>query len=331
MVSNMSKSSFFCQRQLLHYLASGQFYSGQWLAEQLGISRTSVANYLNELKLHGLEIYSVKGRGYKLAHAIELLDANKINKMQAAGSAQILVQHITDSTNCQLLQRLQAGQVMDCGAVIVAEAQSAGRGRRGRFWYSPYGTNLYFSCYWRLEQGAQAAMGLSLVIGLAVCRLLQQRYQLDAKVKWPNDIYVNEKKLAGVLVELSGQFDAACDVVIGIGLNVGMPTQSNEHIEQPFTDLRTESTQQIDRNNLIVELQSYVVSILQEFNITGFPPFVSEFNQNDLYANRQVYLTAKSPIFGICRGVDHQGGIVIETKQSTEIYYGGELSLRAGG
>jgi BirA family biotin operon repressor/biotin-[acetyl-CoA-carboxylase] ligase len=330
MVSNMSKSSLFCQRQLLHYLADGHFYSGQWLAEQLGISRTAVANYLNELKLHGLEIYSVKGRGYKLAHAIELLDANKIKKIQTAGSAQILVQHITDSTNCQLLQRLQAGQVMHSGTVIVAEAQSAGRGRRGRLWYSPYGTNLYFSCYWRLEQGAQAAMGLSLVIGLAICRLLQQRYQLDAKVKWPNDIYINEKKLAGILVELSGQLDAACDVVIGIGLNVGMPAQSNEHIEQPFTDLRTASTQQIDRNNLIVELQSYLVSILQEFNTTGFSPFISEFNQHDLYANRQVYLMAKTPIFGICRGVDHQGGIIIETTQSTEIYYGGELSLRAG-
>ncbi|WP_097113098.1 bifunctional biotin--[acetyl-CoA-carboxylase] ligase/biotin operon repressor BirA [Arsukibacterium tuosuense] len=327
----MSKTSLVCQRQLLQYLADGSFYSGQWLAEQLGISRTAVANYLNELKQHGLEIFSVKGRGYKLASLIQLLDANKIKKLQTADCAQILVQHITDSTNSQLLSRLQAGQNLEPGSVIVAEAQSAGRGRRGRPWYSPFGTNLYFSCYWRLELGVPAAMGLSLAIGLAVCRLLQQHYQLPAKVKWPNDIYVNEKKIAGILVELSGQVDAACDVVIGIGLNIGMPEQSAQHIDQPYTDLRTESAQHVERNSLVVALQHQVVSVLREFSATGFTSFVPEFNQFDLYANRKVSLMAKLPISGICRGVDKQGGIIIETEKSTEVYYGGELTLRAGG
>lgn len=330
MVSNMSKTSLLCQRQLLQYLADGGFYSGQWLAEQLGVSRTAVANYLSELKQHGLEIFSVKGRGYKLAHTIQLLDANRIKKLQAPGNAQIMVQHVTDSTNSQLLQRLQSGQLVEPGSVIVAEAQTAGRGRRGRAWYSPFGTNLYFSCYWRLEQGVPAAMGLSLVIGLAVCRLLQQHYQLAAKVKWPNDIYVNDKKLAGILVELSGQVDAGCDVVIGIGLNIGMPEQSKQHIDQPYTDLRTESSEHVERNSLVVELQRQLILVLQAFNTTGFAPFATEFNQHDLYANRQVCLLAKKPITGVCRGVDKQGGIIIETSQATEVYYGGELTLRAG-
>tara|TARA_B100001059_G_C17821169_1_gene578391 strand:- start:859 stop:1842 length:984 start_codon:yes stop_codon:yes gene_type:complete len=327
----MSKTSLLCQRQLLHYLADGEFYSGQWLAEQLGVSRTAVANYLNALKQHGLEIFSVKGRGYKLAHPIQLLDANKIKYLQPAGSAQILVQHITDSTNCQLLNRLQAGQVMAPGSVIVAEAQSAGRGRRGRPWYSPFGSNLYFSCYWRLEQGVPAAMGLSLVIGLAVCRVLQQQYKLQAKVKWPNDIYINEQKLAGILVELSGQADAGCDVVIGIGLNVGMPEHSNQHIDQPYTDIRTATGQHIDRNILVVELQRQVTILLTQFSETGFSAFTAEFNQHDLYANRKVVLLTKEPISGICRGVDNQGGVIIETADEITIYYGGELSLRAGG
>lgn len=331
MASNMSKTSLVYQRQLLQYLADGSFYSGQWLAEQLGISRTAVANYLNELKQHGLEIFSVKGRGYKLANPIQLLDANKIKKLQAADCAQILVQNITDSTNSQLLNRLQTGQLLEPGSVIIAEAQSAGRGRRGRPWYSPFGSNLYFSCYWRLEQGVTAAMGLSLAIGLAVCRLLQQQYQLDAKVKWPNDLYVNNRKIAGILVELSGQVDAACDVVIGIGLNVGMPEHSRQYIDQPYTDLRTESQQRVDRNSLVVALQHQVVSVLREFSRAGFASFVTEFNQHDLYANRKVLLMAKMAITGICRGVDKQGGIIIETGQSTDVYYGGELSLRAGG
>jgi BirA family biotin operon repressor/biotin-[acetyl-CoA-carboxylase] ligase len=173
-------------------------------------------------------------------------------------------------------------------------------------------------------------MGLSLVVGLAICRLLQQQYQLEAKVKWPNDIYVSGKKLAGILVELSGQADSGCDVVIGVGLNVGMPDQSQMHIDQPFTDLRTESTQQVDRNILVVQLQQQLVAVLQEFNQSGFARFVDEFNQYDLYANREVCLMAKTPISGICRGVDKQGGIIIETANASDIYYGGELSLRAG-
>ena len=327
----MSKTSLLCQRQLLHYLADGRFYSGQWLAEQLGVSRTAVANYLHDLKQHGLEIFSVKGRGYKLANPIKLLDANKIRDIQPTGSAQVLVQHITDSTNCQLLNRLQAGHSMAPGTVIIAEAQSAGRGRRGRPWYSPFGTNLYFSCYWWLEQGVPAAMGLSLVIGLAVCRVLQQLYQLQAKVKWPNDIYVNDRKLAGILVELSGQADAGCDVVIGIGLNVGMPEHSNQYINQPYTDIRTESGQQIDRNILVVELQRQIILILRQFSEVGFSAFTAEFNQHDLYANRKVVLLAKEPITGICRGVDNQGGIIIEIADNKKTYYGGELSVRAGG
>ncbi|WP_213995051.1 bifunctional biotin--[acetyl-CoA-carboxylase] ligase/biotin operon repressor BirA [Arsukibacterium sp.] len=326
----MSKASLLCQRQLLQYLADGGFYSGQWLAEQLGVSRTAVANYLNDLKQHGLEVFSVKGRGYKLAYAIQLLDASKIKAIQTMVKAPILVQHITDSTNCQLLQRLEAGHIVEPGSVIVAEAQSAGRGRRGRSWYSPFGANLYFSCYWRLEQGVSAAMGLSLAVGLAICRLLQQQYQLDAKVKWPNDIYVNDKKIAGILVELSGTLDASCNVVIGIGLNIGMPEHSKQHIDQPYTDLRTESMQQVDRNNLVVELQRQVVNVLQDFAITGFAPFVAEFNQHDLFENRKVTLVSKLPISGICRGVDKQGGIIIETEKSTDVHYGGELSLRAG-
>ncbi|MDX1678894.1 bifunctional biotin--[acetyl-CoA-carboxylase] ligase/biotin operon repressor BirA [Arsukibacterium sp.] len=326
----MSKTNLVNQRQLLQYLADGKFYSGQWLAEQLGVSRTAVANYLNELKQHGLEIFSVKGRGYKLTQAIQLLDAHKINSLQRDGSPQILVQHITDSTNCQLLQRLQAGQKLQPGSVIVAEAQSAGRGRHGRAWYSPFGTNLYFSCYWRLEQGMPAAMGLSLVVGLAICRLLQRQYQVKAQIKWPNDIYVNNRKLAGILVELAGQVDAGCDVVIGIGLNIGMPEHSKQYIDQPYTDLRAVSLQPVERNSLVVQLQHELSSILQEFAITGFAPFVTEFNQHDVFNNRKVSLLAKSPISGVCRGVDKHGGIIIDSGHATDVYYGGELSLRSG-
>ena len=181
----MSKASLATQRQLLSVLSEGEFHSGQVLADTLGLSRTAIANHIKQLQQLGLDIYKVKGRGYCLAEAITLLDAGKISQLRNVGCPDILVQHITDSTNSQLMQKVQGNVVTQLGYTLVAEAQTAGRGRRGRNWYSPFAASLYFSMYWRLEQGIQAAMGLSLVVAIAIARLLKQQYLVDAKVKWP--------------------------------------------------------------------------------------------------------------------------------------------------
>src|SRR5690606_32833625 len=228
----MSKGSLVTQRQLLSALSSGTFQSGQVLAEMLGVSRTAVANHIKQLQQLGLDIYKVKGRGYCLAEQLDLLDAAKISQLRKTSGADILVQHITDSTNSQLMQKVQDGLVTEPGYTIVAEAQTAGRGRRGRNWYSPFAASLYFSMYWRLEQGIQAAMGLSLVVGIAIARLLKQQYQVDARVKWPNDVYVDDKKLCGILVEFAGQAHGWCDVIIGIGLYIRLPQQALHSIAQ---------------------------------------------------------------------------------------------------
>lgn len=199
--------SLIVQRQLVHYLADGALCSGQWLGEQLGISRTAVAKHLEQLQHYGLDLYKIKGKGYRLAQPVQLLDAALI-KQQQQQPAPVWVQSVTDSTNSQLMQKIKEGVLLEKGAVLVAEAQTAGRGRRGKQWFSPFGCNLYFSMYWQLEQGIQAAMGLSLVVGLAVAKVLQQQWQLPVRLKWPNDLYIEHKKLGGILVELAGQTHA---------------------------------------------------------------------------------------------------------------------------
>jgi BirA family transcriptional regulator, biotin operon repressor / biotin---[acetyl-CoA-carboxylase] ligase len=326
----MTKASLATQRQLLNLLCRGDFVSGQYLAETLGLSRTAIANHMTQLQQVGLDIYKVKGRGYKLAQPLCLLDAVKISQARYPGCPDILVQSITDSTNSQLMQKVSDGAPVQPGYALVAEAQTAGRGRRGRSWYSPFAASLYFSLYWRLEQGVQAAMGLSLVVAIALVRLLKQQYQLSATVKWPNDVYVDGKKLAGILVELAGQAHAACDVVIGIGMNISLPQQASSHIDQHYIDLSEAIGAEVDRNQLVVELQHQLVCLLADFSQYGFGSFAAEFNLHNHYQHKSVRLSGNTEVSGICVGVDKQGGLLIKTAYGLQTYFGGELSLRPG-
>jgi BirA family transcriptional regulator, biotin operon repressor / biotin---[acetyl-CoA-carboxylase] ligase len=326
----MTKASLATQRQLLNALSKGEFQSGQRLAEALGISRTAVANHIRQLQQLGLDVYKVKGRGYKLALPLSLLDAARINQLRHEGCADVLVQSITDSTNNQLMQRVADRVVTTPGYTIVAEAQTAGRGRRGRVWYSPFAASLYFSFYWRLEQGIQAAMGLSLVVAIAIVRLLKQQYNVQAQVKWPNDIYIDSKKVAGILVELAGQAHAACDVIIGIGLNIHLPAQALTNIDQDYTDLTTAADTPIDRNRLVAKLQYQLIAMLTEFSQSGFSGFVEEFNQNNYYRQQRVKLSGNTELSGICLGVDQQGALLLETATGVQTFFAGEFSLRSG-
>jgi BirA family biotin operon repressor/biotin-[acetyl-CoA-carboxylase] ligase len=326
----MSKASLVSQRQLLSAISNGEFQSGQLLAEALGLSRTAVANHIKQLQQLGLDIYKVKGRGYCLAEPLVLLDAARIGQLRQSGSPNILVQNITDSTNSQLMQKVQDGVINEPGYTLVAEAQTAGRGRRGRNWYSPFAASLYFSMYWKLDQGIQAAMGLSLVVAIAIARLLKQQYQVDAKVKWPNDVYVDGKKLCGILVELAGQAHAGCDVIIGIGMNIRLPQQAPDNIDQQYIDLAYAAGQVVDRNLLVALLQQQLMMLLTEFTQNGFGCFVDEFNQYNEYRDKAVKLIGNTEVQGICLGVDKQGALLVSTATGIQAYFGGELSLRPG-
>lgn len=318
------------QRQLILQLADGHVYSGEALAAQAGISRAAIAKHIQQLQQYGLDIYSIKGKGYRLASALQLLDAQQIKRHQQTGMPDILLQHVTDSTNSQLMKKLQDGQALQKGSVLVAEAQTAGRGRRGNPWFSPFGSNLYFSMYWQLEQGIQAAMGLSLVIGIAVAEVLESQYQLPVKLKWPNDIYLQQRKLAGILIELAGQSHAQCDLVIGLGLNIRMPDIAEQQIDQAWTDLQQHLEAPVDRNQLIALLQQNICRHLTQFEQSGFTAFAASFNQRDQFLGKAVYLTSgERKVFGLCAGVDHQGALLLQQDGQLQSYYGGELSLRS--
>jgi len=189
------------QKKILKLLADGEFHSGTELAELLGVSRSAICKQLNGLSVLGLQHAAVSGKGYRLDRPLELLDNTQINaELTPAQQAAISVLEIHDtlpSTNTYLVEASQQGALS--GFVCFAEHQTAGKGRRGRQWVSPYGSNLYLSILWRFQQGGMASTaGLSLAIGVAVIRALRAQGFSEAGLKWPNDIYCQGKKLGGI-------------------------------------------------------------------------------------------------------------------------------------
>ena len=307
-------------------LAEGHFCSGEVFAEQLGLSRTAVSNYIKSLNELGLDIYSVQGKGYKLAKPLILLNKESILvQLKQAVSDKLIVLNVIDSTN-QYIKDHQAQ--LPNGFVCLAEAQTSGRGRRGRNWVSPYGASLYLSMHWAFTMGYQALNGLSLVVGVAVIEALKKTGILHAKVKWPNDIYVHGKKLAGILIEVEGQIGAACSGVIGIGINVDLP-DSMTQIDQPFTDMQSLLQHNIDRNKFAALLIDELLVTMSTFEKSGLEPFIAPWQAADVYANKPIkLLIGQNTIEGIARGIDNSGAILIETPEGLRAYQGGEISVR---
>ncbi|WP_340678205.1 bifunctional biotin--[acetyl-CoA-carboxylase] ligase/biotin operon repressor BirA [Paraglaciecola sp.] len=313
--------------RIVECLAPGQFCSGEALGEQLGISRAAVSNHIKCLNELGLDIFSVSGKGYKFAKPLLVLNKNTIiSQLHQSARDKLIVLNVIDSTN----QYIKSHQTeLPNGFVCLAEAQTAGRGRLGRVWVSPYGASLYLSMHWAFAMGYQALNGLSLVIGVAVVEALKKAGVSEAKLKWPNDIYVQDKKLAGILIEVEGQMGSACQCVIGIGLNVNLPDTVTQ-IDQPFIDMQTVLQHSIDRNKFAATLIDELHATMVIFEKSGLEPFIAPWQTADVYANKAIKLIiGQKTIEGIGRGINNVGALLIETTEGLRAYQGGEISVRS--
>lgn len=309
--------------KLVDILSDGEFHSGEQLGETLGMSRAAINKHIQTLKSWGLDVYTVTGKGYSLPAPIQLLDEQAILAQVEQGNVSVIP--VIDSTNQYLLERMHD---MPSGAACIAEYQQAGRGRRGRQWFSPFGANLYMSMYWRLEQGPAAAMGLSLVIGIIMAETLRSLGADEVRVKWPNDIYLNDRKLAGILVELTGKTGDAAQIVIGAGINLAMRTADASQINQGWVNLQ-EAGVTVNRNELAARLINRLREALPLFEQEGLAPFVARWAALDNFINRPVkLLIGEREVHGIARGVDSQGGLLLEQDGEIKAWVGGEISLR---
>jgi BirA family biotin operon repressor/biotin-[acetyl-CoA-carboxylase] ligase len=211
--------------------------------------------------------------------------------------------------------------------VVLSERQTAGRGRRGRKWVSPFAENVYYSLVLRIDGGMRQLEGLSLVVGLAVLQTLRELGIAAAGLKWPNDVLVGQKKIAGILLELVGDPADVCHVVLGVGINVNM--QSADEVDQQWTSLRLESGKSFDRNQLVAMLGEMLQRYLARHQAGGFLAIQSEWEQNHLWQGRSVSLIAGvNQIDGEVLGIDGQGALRLKVDGVEKVFSGGELSLR---
>lgn len=315
--------------ELIGLLSDGQFHSGEELGRLLSISRAAIWKRLEKLKELGLAYESVRGKGYRLLSKIDLLSKKDIlSELNGQGDVHLSIKGIVDSTNAEILRRLMRSDIKQ-GELVLAEMQTKGRGRRGRNWLSPYAANINMSMYWRFEQGVTAIDGLSLVVGLATLHVLRE-YSPNIALKWPNDILYGEQKLGGILLELNGDPNGVCHIVIGIGLNVNIQNKGYlMEVDQPWTSLNQITGSTHNRNTLLAKIINTLHIYLNSFAGKGFSVFQKEWHECDALLGKEVFIQlGEKLIFGTAMGVTETGELKLRTGAGVELFSGGEVSLR---
>ena len=317
--------------KLLRRLADGEFHSGAALAHALRVSRGTIWNGVRAIEAAGVAIYKVRGRGYRIAQPLSLLDRDAIENEMGGAASRFTLEIVDEvaSTNTLLLERAAAGA--PSGSVVAAEWQTHGRGRRGRAWHAGPAGALTFSIVWRFSQGAAGLSGLSLAAGVALVRALGALDVPQVSLKWPNDLVWRGRKLAGILIEMQGDALGPSAVVIGIGLNVRLSPDVAEAIDQPAVDLETVCDGPVDRNRVLATLLRELAQVLEAFSAEGFAPLREEWQRHHAHQDRviDVELAAGKVTRGIARGVAEDGALLVETGDRLERLHSGEVSVRA--
>ena len=314
----------------LRLLADGRFHSGEQVARQLDRSRAALSEALKGAADLGIEVFSVPGKGYRLAEPIEFLDVHAIvgGLGPVASRVRLTLLDEVDSTSTRLTSLAQAGA--PSGTCVAAEWQRAGRGRRGRAWQAGLGASLTFSLLWRFEQGPGQLAGLSLALAVAVARALERAGVRGVGVKWPNDLVHDWKKLGGILVETSGEMLGPTAVILGVGLNYRLGDALARRIDQPATDVASCGGDLPSRNALLAGVLAELVASLERFGRDGFAAFRDDWKARHAYAGRLVTVLAADRPAREAKVLDvaEDGALVVAADGSTERLTSAEISLR---
>lgn len=295
---------------LLSHLADGE----EKVRSNLIEFSQNLAEDLQQFRDAGLNIIET-AQGYRLVPQLPLLNSLQIST--ALSPYQVHYQPVMSSTNEWILQNIPN---LNKGDLCLTEYQTAGRGRRGRQWLSPFAGQMIFSFYWTFDP-KKSIEGLSLVIGLAIAEVL------NVQVKWPNDILFDGRKLGGILVEIANHKNGLLNLVIGVGINVSLPTQTE--ISQPYAQL-SEMDPAIDRQTLFPTLIQHLYVRLERFEKEGInAEFQQAWQNHNAFFNSEVnVITEQRVISGIEQGIDERGYLRVQCGAELKMFNGGEVSLR---
>ena len=305
------------------------YVSGQELCNKVGVSRTAVWKAINQLKENGYEIEAVQNKGYHLLSAPDIMDKTELESIHATewAGCEIYYFDSIDSTNTKAKELAEEGH--PSGTLVVADRQTAGKGRRGRSWESPTGIGIFMTLMLKPEINPNNASMLTLVAAMATTRAIRRVTGVPAMIKWPNDIVMNGKKVCGILTEMSAQFDYINHIVIGIGINVHNE-DFPEEIAKTASSLYLESGQHIHRASLIEafleEFEDVYAEYLKTEDMEGLQ---KEYDAMLVNRGRQVrVLDPKEPFEGKAMGITKKGELIVDTWESRKLVSSGEVSVR---
>jgi len=313
--------------EVMQRLAPGTPISGEALAEQLGVTRAAVWKQIAALRALGLPIEARTNVGYSLPWPVELLDATRIAQLSGEAGPPVQVHWALDSTQDELARTLQAQPDL---AVVLAEQQTGGRGRRGHAWRSPPCMGVYLSCLKRFAGGPATLSGLSIAAGVCAAQALAELGVPDLRLKWPNDLLARGAKLAGILIELQGEYDGPCTARVGVGVNLRLPDDLHESVSQPVIDLATlcDGTPP-GRNAIAAALIRHLRAGLLGFERAGLAPLLADFARLDALAGQPLRLDgAGVPNEGTGRGINERGALRVEHAGSVTLIESSQVSVR---
>ena len=319
--------------EVLKLLDNNRYYSGQALAQRFDVTRATIHNCIVKIESLGISVERVRGLGYRLTQPADLLNQAEIESKFSSSVANNLVEihclQEIDSTNryAGKLELPHEGGF----SVVLAEMQTAGKGRRGRHWVSPYAANVYLSLLWPLRRPLHEAGMLSPMLAISMLTALEELGVTGLNLKWPNDIYCHNKKLAGLLIECSGEISGGCKMVVGMGVNVLMSRFDDVDIDQHWTDMLSHTQDwQHSRNDVVAKLIHNAVSALVQFENNTCDDLIDTWSQWDIMKDKQVELHSGQSIkTGVARGIDNDGCLLLETSSGVEKISAGDVSLRA--
>lgn len=309
---------------------SGEYVSGQELCGKFGVSRTAVWKVMNQLKEEGYEIEAVQNKGYRLLRTPDVLSESELKSRihtEWAGK-QVLFLKETMTTNADAKRLAEEGAPH--GTLVVADRQSAGRGRRGRSWESPAGTSVYMTIALKPDFAPAKASMLTLVMALAVAEAVTEVTGLEAGIKWPNDIVVNRKKICGILTELSMEADYIQSVVIGVGINTNQESFPEE-IKATATSLYLEKGEKISRAELIAAVMKHFEHYYELFTQKEeLSLFREAYEKRLVNRNCKVrVLDPKGDFEGTAEGITDTGELLVRLADKSVVQvYAGEVSVR---
>jgi BirA family biotin operon repressor/biotin-[acetyl-CoA-carboxylase] ligase len=322
---------------LLRVLADGHSHSGQALAARFGVTRAAVWKQVAKLERWGLTVEALPGVGYRLPRGLDLLDVGAV-AAQLGPAASRVVERLDlfdeiDSTNAYLLRRRPAPGAM---TVCLAEFQKAGRGRRGRAWRAPFAAGLCLSAGWHFFDAPPELPALTLAVGVAARRALEQVARVAVELKWPNDLVWEDRKLGGILVELVAEAQGSCHVVAGIGVNVAVPPEALSRLSdwpKGAVDLGAATGgAPPSRAALAAALVEALAELFGAWEDSGFAPYRSEYAAADYLDGRRVRVEDVSgALVGTARGLDDDGALRVEVAPGRyRRVISGDVSVRLG-